>query len=81
MRSKSENNLNVFRYGYLKKRPLSNIRQFFRNVKYAYQRSTKGYCDYDLWNLGDTILHLINQSLKEFTAKTEGYPIRFSESE
>ena len=52
----------------------SNFRVFFRQFKWAYQRITKGYCDFDYWDWDTWMSQLIAQSLKELADKTHGYP-------
>ena len=64
-----KNELNVFHYGYHSHKPkywFSNIKQFFTNIKYAYQRATKGFCTHDVWDLDTYYARLISSSLKEF---------------
>lgn len=66
------------------KRPINwlrNLRQFFRNIKWAYQRVTKGYCDYDLWDMDMWLSHLLNRSLIDFANKVHGYPDSLVENE
>lgn len=48
---KEGNKLNVFHFGYSHKFTLWNIKNFFRTLKWAWQRATKGYCDWDRWDL------------------------------
>lgn len=56
---------------------LRNIKQFFRNIKWAYQRITKGYCDYDLWSIDNWISKLMHDALIEFESNCHGFPIEF----
>ena len=67
------NNLNILKYGYTKN-IFSNIKQFFRNLKYAYQRATKGYCDADIWNLDDHYLQYLDVTLQALAEIAHGYP-------
>jgi len=72
-----KNGLNVLRYGYYKGGLASipnNIKQFFKNIKYAYQRITKGYCDFDVWELSDYYLKLFYYTLNSLADNTHGYP-------
>ena len=71
--------LNVFKLGYdpIHKHPLNifrNIRQFFRNIKWAWQRATRGYSDWDLWDLDMFYLDLLINSLRDFKAHTLSCP-------
>lgn len=59
--------LNVFKYGFHEnswRHPISAIGQFFRNCRYAWQRATKGYCDWDRWGLDWFYSRLFADSIK-----------------
>ena len=79
------NNRNVFKlYPHNWKRPSNwwdNIKDFFRGFKYAYQRATKGYCDYDLFSISDWFLEMFPNMLKEFSDGTYSYPWDMEEKE
>lgn len=51
-----------------------NIRLFFRRFKWAYQRATRGYCDFDIWEMDSFYLNLFRESLHELANTTNGYP-------
>ena len=51
-----------------------NISYFFKNIKCAYQRATKGYCDRDLWSLNDFYTSLFIDSIGEFNDTCNTYP-------
>ena len=51
-----------------------NIKHFFHCFKYAYQRATKGFSDWDRWDLDLFYNHLFVNSLWEFAEKAIGYP-------
>ena len=55
----------------------SNIKQFFRHFKWAWQRASRGYCDYDCFALDDYYLKLIPATLRELAKDTHGYPEEF----
>lgn len=59
---------NVFKFGYMKtwRQTRRNVKNFFRTIKWAYQRATKGYCDIDLWNLDQFYSKTFINTLKEF---------------
>lgn len=76
--------LNVFKYNFLPWRFRNwgrNFIQIFRNIKYAWQRATKGYCDYDLWSLDVYYQHLFRDSLRDFTKNLHGAPVEFYNDE
>ena len=63
------NTLNVFKFGYHSsswRHPIESIIYFFRNLKYAWQRATRGFSDWDLWNLDSYYSKLIWKSLEGF---------------
>ena len=72
--------MNVFNYWkkcYNFKNPLNwwrLPRYWFKSLKYAYQRATKGYSDWDMWGLHDFYLRLVSNSLNEFADKRYGSP-------
>lgn len=71
------NKLNIFTGGYMPWYPCnwwSNIRYFFRTIKWGWQRATKGYSDYDTWNLDIYYSNMMISSLSQFRAETKGYP-------
>jgi hypothetical protein len=63
--------------GYSWKNPscwVKNIKFEFRKFKYAWQRITKGYSDWDLWDLDVFYQYLFSNSINEFSDNTMGYP-------
>lgn len=76
-----KNNLNVFKYNSFSRNPFKVISQFFRNIRYAYQRATKGYCERDVWNLDYFYLKLFYSTLRELADTTHGYPAEFEDPE
>lgn len=72
-----KNELNIFTGGYMPWYPcnwLENIRYFFRTIKWAWQRATKGYSDYDTFDLDVYYSRLMIASLSQFREDTCGYP-------
>ena len=53
-----KNKLNLFTYGYYPGTPFQNIKQFFRNIKFCFQRCIKGYCDKDVWDMDIYLTYL-----------------------
>lgn len=70
--------LNVFKQNYCPwKYPSNwrpNFRLFFRQFKWAYQRATRGYCDYDVWDLDSYYLDLFFVTLNHLADTAYGYP-------
>ena len=72
--------LNVFTFGYWPARNVfHNIKQFFRNIRYGWQRATKGYCDWDIWDLDQYHLVLLEKALTAFRKNNNGHPIDLTE--
>lgn len=75
--------LNVFSFGYYSwhypKNWFSNIKQFFVNIKYAFQRATKGYCSYDIWDLDAFHTQWMIDAVSEFRKSNQGYPASLTE--
>lgn len=53
---------------------VSNIRLFGRKFKWAYQRVTRGFSDWDTWDLDQYFLKLIPAALRHLAKHTHGYP-------
>lgn len=51
-----------------------NIKQFFRHFRWAWQRITKGFCDYDCFDLDQYYLALLPVTLRHLADNTHGYP-------
>lgn len=69
--------MNIFSFNIFNWSPkfwISNIRQFFRNIKYAWQRATKGYSDPDVWEFDNFLAHVIAGGLNELSNCTHGFP-------
>lgn len=70
--------MNVFKYGWMPWRhPLNwwgNIKLFFRQFKWAYQRATRGFADCDIWNLDGSILNYLSGTLKQLSETAAGWP-------
>lgn len=69
------NELNVFNNPYCFWRaPFQWFKRFFRNIKFAYQRVTKGYCDYDCYDLDSYYTAIITNTLRELAAHHYSHP-------
>ena len=70
--------MNVFKFytGY-KKNPINffkyYIPDFFKRLKYAHQRATRGYCDYDVWDFDRYICELIADCLRDLAINTNSW--------
>ena len=72
--------LNVFHCGGAGT-PIGRIKLFFRRIKWAWQRATKGYCDYDRWEYYQWMLTVLPNCLEEFKDKIMGHPLEYNEEE
>ena len=68
--------LNILKTGYIKgfRHIFHNIKQFFKNCKYAWQRATKGYSDLDLLDLESFYSYVISTSMQQFDYESSGFP-------
>ena len=53
---------------------IRNIKLFFRRYKWAYQRATRGYCDYDIWELYPFYSNLFSATLNQLANTAQGWP-------
>lgn len=61
-------------FWYERKRPWNIPRLVLRNIKYSWQRITRGYCDKDLWNIDYWFMNLIPDMLQQFKDTRHGSP-------
>ena len=77
---RSSYTLNVFKIGYTNDW-IYNIGNFFRNLKRAWDRATKGYCDFDLWGWDNFHTELVIKSLEAFAKNLHGAPAEYFDEE
>lgn len=51
-----------------------NVRTFFRNIRFGWQRATKGFCDRDVWNLDGYYMDLFHVTLRHLAEHHYGFP-------
>lgn len=56
------------------KEPWKLPRLFWKNVKYSWQRITKGYCDKDLWSIDDWFIKIVPDMLQQLKETRHGSP-------
>lgn len=69
--------MNIFKFGIFSYKPrwwFFNIKQFFKNIKYAWQRATRGFSDPDCWEFDSYLSHIISGGLKTLDKKRSGFP-------
>lgn len=73
-----QDGLNVFKkieYKWLSPRGFyENIKNFFRKIKWAYQRIVRGYADIDLWNFDIYLSNLMYVALNDLANNSYGFP-------
>lgn len=52
-----------------------NIRQWFCNWKFVFQRAKYGYCDIDVWNMTDYHTFLLGEMLLSLAENPTGFPM------
>ena len=50
------------------------VGDFFRSIKWAWQRATKGYCDLDTYGVGDWFLNTLPDMLESIKNKRVSFP-------
>lgn len=68
-------NLSIY---YTWRAPIKKIKLFFKDLKYAYQRVTRGYSDEDTWDLGAYYKRLLFGSLSTFRDGLDSFPSDYS---
>ena len=53
------------------------IGDFFRSLKWAWQRAIKGYCELDTYSIGDWLLNTLPDMCEAINQKRCGYPSAF----
>lgn len=75
--------LNIFKLNLHYTRGLRGViespRNLFLKLKWAYQRISKGYCDYDVYSLDIFYANLFVESLRELARVELGYPGYYDE--
>ena len=69
--------MNIFSFGIYSHNPrwwLHNIKQFFKNIKYAWQRATRGFSDPDCWEFDSYLSRIISSGLKTLDKNRHGFP-------
>ena len=56
------------------RQPWKLPRFVFENIKYSWQRITKGYCDKDLWNIDGWFMDIMPNMLQQFKENRNGSP-------
>lgn len=55
------------------------IKDFFRNIKYAWQRATRGYDDLACWNINNWFLEMMPKLLDHMIYDRCGHPLGLTE--
>lgn len=76
------NSLNIFKMLHWSFRdPINNFRNIKKIIKYSWQRITKGYCDYDRYDIDRYLIDLLPNMLEDLADKTHSYPAGFNDLE
>ena len=54
--------------------PISTTRSFFKSLKWAWQRVTKGYCEKDVWDIDSWFLSIIPCMIDDLKSNHIGFP-------
>lgn len=64
-----------YNYWYYMKHPHEYILCLCRNLKYFYQRGTRGYCERDVWSIDWHLTSYMGNALRDLSAQVHGTPI------
>ena len=64
----------VFKNYYKERNIFKAIKRFFRKLKWAYQRATKGYCEFDVWDMSMWFIDVVPNMLEDLANNGHGYP-------
>lgn len=71
----------AFPVRYCLRHPIKWIKGVFKDLKWAWQRATKGYSDYDRYDIDFWFLKTIVPMLREFNEKTYSHPYNMTPEE
>lgn len=72
----------LYEYKYdTKANNLKNSKEHKDYKKWKSQRLKRGFCDFDLWNFDNFLLHILCDGLTEFIAHNDAYPDEFNNLE
>ena len=79
-------NISLFKehYSYPWRYPVNwirNIKEFFKNIKWSWQRAKYGVSDYDAWDLDGYFVKVLINGLDRMMANLHGAPIEFYDEE
>lgn len=60
--------------GYYLKRPWKFFKELHYNLKYAYQRATRGYCDADWYDMDRWMAYVLPSMFRDLANKGQAYP-------
>lgn len=66
--------IGFFGFRYTIRHPVRFVIHLCRNLQYAWQRITRGWCDMDVWNFDSWYLNLIPAMLDYLAQSSNGYP-------
>ena len=70
-----------YRKKYYLTHPIDFFAHYWRDLKCAYERATKGYCFRDLWSIDDWFLNVFPIMLQDFNKIRNGHPGNITEEE
>ena len=70
-----------YRKKYYLTHPIDFFAHYWRDLKCAYERVTKGYCFRDLWNIDYWFLNVFPRMLQDFNKIRNGHPGIITEEE
>lgn len=72
------NDLNIWKTQestrYMLRHPVVSIKRIFKTFKWAWQRTTKGFSEFDAWEMDNYLFHLLPDMLDALAEEGHGYP-------
>lgn len=73
---------NVFSHVHLfPRRPFETVKDFFRAIKWGFQRVSRGYADIDVWSIDEWFLSVVPDMVAQLRTETHGHPSDMNEEE
>lgn len=70
-----------YRMRYYVARPWLFVRDTYHNFRWAWQRITRGFCDYDHYDIGEWFFNVAPSMVEELVKNAHGYPATYNSFE
>ena len=63
------------------RRPFETVKDFFRAIRWGFQRVSRGYADIDVWSIDEWFLSVVPDMIAQLRRETHGHPADMTEEE